>query len=99
VNEAAIVGDGLWPVFWAATALTITGMAAWGSTMLMRLIDDRIETSMRQVLNQVDRLSHRLAILEDEMSLEGPDTPAGELGAGDAQPSDEVTAQGQRGFV
>ena len=47
------MGDGLWPVFWAAVALMITGMAAWGSTMMMRLIDDRVELAKRQVLDEL----------------------------------------------
>ena len=82
-----IVGEGLWPVFWAAAALMITGMAAWGSTMMMRLIDDRIELAKRQVLDELDAVEERLAGLEAQL----PDaTDRTRL----AEPSDEVTAQG-----
>ncbi len=52
------MGDGLWPVFWAAAALMITGMAAWGSTMMMRLIDDRVELAKRQVLDELHAVPH-----------------------------------------
>jgi hypothetical protein len=81
------MGEGLWPVFWAAAALMITGMAAWGSTMMMRLIDDRIELAKRQVLAELDAVEERLAGLEAQLpaSAEAPRL---------AEPSDEVTAQG-----
>ncbi len=85
--EVVIVGSGLWPVFWAAAALMITGMAVWGSTMMMRLIDDRIELAKRQVLDELDAVEERLAGLEAQL----PDaTDRARL----AEPSDEVTAQG-----
>ena len=82
-----IVGEGLWPVFWAAAALMITGMAAWGSTMMMRLIDDRIELAKRQVLDELDAVDERLAGLEAQL-------PDAADQARLAEPSDEVTAQG-----
>ena len=79
--------DGLWPVFWAAVALMMTGLAAWGSTMAMRLIDDRIELAQRQVLDGLDIMDERLAGLEARL----PDaTDRVRL----AEPSDEVMAQG-----
>lgn len=81
------VGEGLWPVFWAAAALMITGMAAWGSTMMMRLIDDRIEVAKRQVLVELDAVEERLARLEGQL----PDAVDQPLLA---EPSDEMTAQG-----
>ena len=75
----------MWPVFWAALALMITGMAAWGSTNLMRLIDERVELAKRQVLEELNAVEERLAGLEARL----PD-------AADrvrlAEPSDEVTA-------
>ena len=82
-----IVGEGLWPVFWAAAALMITGMAAWGSTMMMRLIDDRIELAKRQVLDELDAVEERLAGLEAQL-------PASADRVCLAEPSNEVTAQG-----
>lgn len=81
------MGSGLWPVFWAAAALMITGLAAWGSTMMMRLIDDRVELAKRQVLDELHAVEARLAGLEAQL----PDlTGRARL----AEPSDEVTAQG-----
>ena len=79
--------DGLWPVFWAAAALMITGLAAWGSTMMMRLSDDRVELAKRQVLDEVDGMEERLAGLEARL-------PDSARRARLAEPSDEVTAQG-----
>jgi len=64
----------------------ITGMAVWGSTMMMRLIDDRIELAKRQVLDELDAVDERLAGLEAQL----PDAAAA---ARLAEPSDEVTAQ------
>ncbi len=87
MNAVVIVGEGLWPVFWAAAALMITGMAAWGSTMLMRLIDDRVELAKRQVLDELHAVEERLAGLEAQL----PDAPDR---ARLAEPSDEVAAQG-----
>ncbi len=81
------MGDGLWPVFWAAAALMITGMAAWGSTMLMRLIDDRVELAKRQVLEELHAVEERLAGLEAQL-------PGAVERARLAEPSDEMTAQG-----
>ncbi len=81
------MGDGLWPLFWAAAALMITGMAAWGSTWLMRLIDDRIELAKRQVLDELDAVEERLAGLEAQLP-EAADNPRL------AEPSDEVAALG-----
>jgi hypothetical protein len=81
------MGEGLWPVFWAAAALMITGMAAWGSTMMMRLIDDRIELAKRQVLDELYAVEDRLAGLEAQL-------PDAADQARLAEPSDEVTAQG-----
>lgn len=81
------MGDGLWPLFWAAAALMITGMAAWGSTMMMRLIDDRVELAKRQVLDELHAVEARLAGLEAQL----PD-PARRARL--AEPSDEVTSQG-----
>ncbi len=80
------MGDGLWPVFWAAAALMITGMAAWGSTMLMRLIDDRVELAKRQVLEELSAVEERLAGLEAQL-------PDAANQARLAEPSDEVTAR------
>ncbi len=80
------MGDGLWPVFWAAAALMITGMAAWGSTMLMRLIDDRVELAKRQVLEELNAVEERLAGLEAQL-------PDAANQARLAEPSDEVTAR------
>ena len=81
------MGDGLWPVFWAAAALMITGMAAWGSTMLMRLIDDRVELAKRQVLEELNAVEERLAGLEARL-------PDAANQARLAEPSDEATTQG-----
>ena len=81
------MGDGLWPVFWAAAALMITGMAAWGSTMLMRLIDDRVELAKRQVLEELHAVEERLAGLEAQL-------PDAANQARLAEPSNEVTTQG-----
>lgn len=81
------MGDGLWPLFWAAAALMIAGMAAWGSTMLMRMIDDRVELAKRQVLDELNAVEERLAELEARL----PDAADRARLAG---PSDEVTAQG-----
>lgn len=81
------MGDGLWPLFWAAAALMITGMAAWGSTMMMRLIDDRVELAKRQVLDELNAVEERLVELEARL----PDVADR---ARLADPSDEVTAQG-----
>ena len=81
------MGDGLWPVFWAALALMITGMAAWGSTNLMRLIDERVELAKRQVLEELNAVEERLAGLEAQL-------PDAANQARLAEPSDEVTAQG-----
>ncbi len=71
MNEVVFVGDGLWPVFWAAAALMITGMAAWGSTMMMRLIGDRIEAAKRQLLDELDAVEERLAEPSDEVTAQG----------------------------
>jgi hypothetical protein len=87
VNEVVRVGEGLWPVFWAAAALMITGMAAWGSTMMMRLIDDRIELAKRQVLDELDAVEERLTGLEAQL-------PDAADRARLAEPSGEATAQG-----
>lgn len=76
----------MWPVFWAAAALMITGMAVWGSTMLMRLIDDRVELAKRQVLEELNAVEERLAGLEAQL----PDAASQ---ARLAEPSDEVTAR------
>lgn len=81
------MGSGLWPVFWAAAALMITGLAAWGSTMMMRLIDDRVELAKRQVLDELHAVEARLAGLEAQL-------PDSARRARLAEPSDEVTAQG-----
>ena len=81
------MGEGLWPFFWAAAAFMITGMAVWGSTMLMRLIDERVEVAKRQVLDQLDAVEERLAGLEARL-------PDAADRARLAEPSDEVTAQG-----
>ncbi len=81
------MGDGLWPLFWAAAALMITGMAAWGSTMLMRMIDDRVELAKRQVLDELHAVEARLTGLEAQL-------PDAARRARLAEPSDEVTAQG-----
>ena len=80
------MGDGLWPVFWAALALMITGIAAWGSTNLMRLIDERVELAKRQVLEELNAVKERLAGLEAQL----PDVADQ---ARLAEPSDEVTAR------
>ncbi len=80
------MGDGLWPVFWAAAALMITGMAAWGSTMLMRLIDDRVELAKRQVLEELNAVEERLAGLEAQL-------PDAANQARLVDPSDDVTAR------
>jgi hypothetical protein len=80
------MGEGLWPVFWAAAALMITGMAAWGTTMMMRMIDDRIELAKRQLLDELDTVEERLAGLEAQLA---DATDRALL----AEPSDEVTAQ------
>lgn len=80
------MGDGLWPVFWTAAALMITGMAVWGSTMLMRLIDDRVELAKRQVLEELNAVEERLAGLEAQL-------PDAANQARLAEPSDEVTAR------
>lgn len=81
------MGSGLWPVFWAAAALMITGLGAWGSTMMMRLIDDRVELAKRQVLDELHAVEARLAGLEAQL----PDVADR---ARLAEPSDEMTAQG-----
>ncbi len=84
------MGDSLWPLFWAAAALMITGMAAWGSTMLMRMIDDRVELAKRQVLDELYAVEERLAGLEARL----PDAAGrGRL----AEPSDGVAAQARHG--
>jgi len=67
------MGDGMWPLFWAAAALMITGLAAWGSTMLMRIIDERIEAAVQRVLSDVDLLDERLGRLERELLAPGPE--------------------------
>ena len=77
----------MWPVFWDALALMITGMAAWGSTNLMRLIDERVELAKRQVLEELNAVEERLAGLEAQL-------PDAANQARLAEPSDEVTAQG-----
>ncbi len=80
------MGDGLWPVFWTAAALMITGMAVWGSTMLMRLIDDRVELAKRQVLEELNAVEERLAGLEAQL-------PDAANQARLVDPSDDVTAR------
>ena len=77
----------MWPVFWAALALMITGMAAWGSTNLMRLIDERVELAKRQVLDELNAVEERLAGLEAQLSDAANQARL-------AEPSDEVTAEG-----
>jgi hypothetical protein len=69
------MGDGWWPLFWAAAALMITGMAAWGSTMLMRLIDQRIESGLQRVLGEMDVMEERLARVEQLLLPPGADRP------------------------
>ena len=81
------MGDGLWPLFWAAAALMITGMAAWGSTMLMHMIDERIERTVRSVLDDVDRLEDRVERIEARVLPDVASLP--EL---ESPPPDEIPA-------
>ena len=62
------MGDGLGAVFWGAVAVAISGMAAWGSTMLMRLIDQRIDQAVQRVLGELDAVEERLEAMEARLS-------------------------------
>ena len=60
------MGSGLWPFFWVALAIVLTGGAAYGSTMLMRIIDRSVERAKQEVLDELDGVERRLARLEHE---------------------------------
>ena len=73
-----------WPLFWAAVAVFLTGAAAYGSNMLMRLIDQRVEQAKGEVLDELDMVEQRLALLEQEsLSAGQTDPPVGTLDSND----------------
>lgn len=71
------MGDAMWPLFWVALAAVLTGGAAYSSTMMMRIIDGRIDKARRQIMDELDRVEGRLTRVEGRV-LEG--------GAGDDGP-------------
>ena len=60
------MGEGLWPFFWVALTIVLTGGAAYASTMLMRVIDRSVEQAKQEVLDELEGVEQRLARLELE---------------------------------
>ncbi len=59
-------GDWLWPLFWVAMTVVLAGGAVYSSTVLMRVIDRRVERAKQEVLDELDGVEQRLARLEQE---------------------------------
>ena len=59
-------GDWLWPLFWVAMTVVLAGGAVYSSTVMMRVIDRRVERAKQEVLDELDGVEQRLARLEQE---------------------------------
>ena len=60
------MADGLWPFFWVAMTVVLAGGALYSSTVMMGVIDRRVERAKQEVLDELDAVEQRLERLEQE---------------------------------